>query len=102
MSCSGATRFETPAGAAKPKSKKTGKASSCLGADDKQLNCVAASIVMTTMYAARMAKPEMLRCVNMLATQLTRWTDLEDKKLHRAMSYLYHRSDDALVGWIAD
>ena len=84
------------AGAAKPKNTKT--ASSCLGADDKQLNCVAASIVMTTMYAARMAKPEMLRCVNMLATQLTRWSDLEDKKLHRSMSYLHHRSDDALVG----
>ena len=57
---------------------------------------------MTTMYAARMAKPEMSRCVGQMATQLIRWTELEDKKLHRAMSYLNSRSEDSLVGFIAD
>ena len=66
------------------------------------MNVTAASIIMTTMYAARMAKPELSRCVQMMATQLTRWTDVEDKKLHRMMSYLHGRSSDALVGFIAD
>ena len=68
----------------------------------RQLNVTAASIIMTTMYAARMAKPELLRCVGRLATQLTRWTSLEDKKLHRAMSYMHSRNSDVLVGFIAD
>ena len=63
---------------------------------------MAASIIMTTMYAARMAKPEMLRCVGMMATMLTRWTEAEDRKLHRSMCYLNSRSEDALVGFIAD
>ena len=49
-----------------------------------------------------MAKPEMLRCIGVMATMLTRWTSLEDKKLHRAISYLHRRSDDALIGFIAN
>ena len=57
---------------------------------------------MTTMYAARMAKPELSRCVGAMATLLTWWTETEDKKLHRAMTYLHHRTGDALVGFIAD
>ena len=70
--------------------------------DDKQLNVTAASIIMTTMYAARMAKPELQRCVGALATQLTRWTEHEDQRLHRMMSYMHSRLDDVLVGFIAD
>ena len=57
---------------------------------------------MTTMYAARVAKPEMCRCIGLMATQLTRWTPYEDKKLHRSMSYLNDRSDDVLTGFVAD
>merc|ERR1711911_68134 len=70
--------------------------------DDKQLNVVAASIIMTTMYAARMAKPELQRCIGALATQLTKWTDYEDRRLHRMMAYLHSRVEDMLVGFIAD
>ena len=72
------------------------------GGDDKQLNVTAASVIMTTMYAARMAKPELQRCVGALATQLTRWTEHEDQRLHRMMSYMHSRLDDVLVGFIAD
>ena len=70
--------------------------------DERQLNVTAASIIMTTMYAARMAKPELCRCIGIMTTQLTRWTPYEDKKLHRSMSYLNERSEDVLTGFIAD
>ena len=83
-------------------SSSSGASAKTAPSDDKQLNVTAASIIMTTMYAARMAKPELQRCVGSLATQLTRWTTDEDQRLHRLMSYMYSRADDMLVGFIAD
>ena len=45
------------------------------------MNTSAASIVMTTMYAARLACFELLRAVGGLSQFLTKWGDVEDKKL---------------------
>ncbi len=40
------------------------------------------------MYGARLARPDLLRCVSSLATQLTKWGPMEDERLHRMMSYI--------------
>ena len=71
---------ETRAAVTKPKKKNKGKTAQTTN-DHKQLNVAAASIIMQTMYAARMAKPELQRCVGALATSLTKWTNYEGRKL---------------------
>ena len=43
---------------------------------------------MTTMYCARIARPDLLRSVGKLATKLTKWTEVEDAKLFRLMCYI--------------
>ena len=78
-------------------SKKPKKKAVPLGSSERQLNVTAASIIMSTMYAARMAKPELSRCVQMMATQLTRWTELEDKKLHRSIEAVMHLLASLLI-----
>ena len=35
-------------------------------------------------------------------TQLTRWNEDDDRKLHHMMSYMNNRVDDVLIGFVAD
>ena len=37
-----------------------------------------------------------------MATKVSRWTPLEDKKLHRLMSYMHHSRDFRQIGFIGD
>ena len=57
---------------------------------------------MTVMYAARLARSDLLRPIGHLATKLHCWTPLEDKKLNRLMSYINTFSSDRSVGFIGD
>ena len=69
---------------------------------DNKMNTDAASIIMQTMYPARLARPELLRAVGHLAQFLTKWTDRQDKQLHRLMSYIQRACTDKLIGFIGD
>jgi hypothetical protein len=66
------------------------------------LNTGAASISMTTMYLARIARQDLLRAVGSIATQLTRWDETNDKQLFRLVSYLEHSKYDRQVGFVGD
>ena len=66
------------------------------------MNREAASIIMAIMYAARMARFDLLRAVGHLARKLTKWTDLEDKKLRRIVEYIHSTYDVRLTGFIRD
>ena len=67
-----------------------------------QYNKTAAGIIMQTMYGARMARPDLLRCVGHLATYLTKWTRAEDEKLHRMMAYIKKTLPYRQIGYIGD
>mgnify|MGYP001407813720 CR=1 FL=1 len=62
----------------------------------------AASVIMTSMYAARLARPDLLRCVGSLATKLTKWDAVQDKKLHKMMCYIQTSLPYRQVGFIGD
>ena len=62
----------------------------------------AAKVLMTFMYASRIARPDTLRAVTALASEITRWTTLCDKKLHRLVSYVHHTYNQCQVGWVGD
>ena len=68
----------------------------------KNVNASAASILMTVMYAARMARIDLLRAVGALARKLTKWGPLDDKKLRRLMEYIHGSTNERLTGFVGD
>ena len=49
---------------------------------------IAASITMKLMFAARCARPDLLRTISHLSTRLTKWTRRNDLELRRLTSYV--------------
>ena len=61
---------------------------------------VASKILMKVLYAARMARPDLLRATCYLATRITKWTAQCDKMLYRLMCYIYSTSMPCCMdGW---
>ena len=56
--------------------------------EPKDFNVPAARVIMKVMYAARMARPDLLRTIAFLARYFTKWTEAMDKRLHRLMVYI--------------
>ena len=50
------------------------------------LQPIAASILMKVLYAARVARIDLLEAVNALATKVSTWKGARDRRLHRLMS----------------
>ena len=50
------------------------------------------------MYAARMARPDLIRTISFLA-RLTKWSEEMDKRLHRLMSYIHHSYAYRIYAW---
>lgn len=63
---------------------------------------IASRVLMKVLYAARMARPDLLKAMNSLARMMTRWDALRDAKLHRLMCYVYSSVDKVQVGWVGD
>jgi hypothetical protein len=63
---------------------------------------VASKILMKILYAARMARPDLLRATCYLATRITKWTPQCDKMLYRLVCYIHSSLDYFLHGWIGD
>ena len=57
---------------------------------------------MKLLWAARLARPDLLRPVTYLATFVTKWTIKQDKMLHRLMCYVSSSLDGRLVAWVGD
>ena len=62
----------------------------------------AAAVLMKVLYGARMGRYDLIRPVQALASLITKWSDLCDRKLHRLMCYIYSTLDLSLYGWIGD
>ena len=66
------------------------------------LDTIAAKVVMKVFYAARVARPDLLRAVGHLSCYLTRWSPECDRRLHRLMCYVHSTLDMKTYGWIGD
>ena len=67
-----------------------------------KLHDIAARVLMKVLYAARMARPDLLRATNFLATKVTKWDTVCDKALHRLISYIHHSLELKLTNWVGD
>ena len=67
-----------------------------------RLATCASSILMQVMYAARMARHDLMRPTLRLATKITEWDDLCDRKLHRLIRYISTSRHKRLIGWVGD
>jgi hypothetical protein len=64
------------------------------------LQPIAAKVLMKILYAARMARFDLLRAVNHLACFITKWTPECDKRLRRLVSYIHSTKHYRMVGWV--
>ena len=62
----------------------------------------AASVLMKLLYAARIARFDLLRSINSLARNVTKWTKDDDVRLHHLMCYVNSTLDLKMVGWVGD
>ena len=67
-----------------------------------QLGKIALSILMRILYAARLARFDLLRITCKLATRVSRWTAADDARLLRLIQYIYHHASDRQTGFIGD
>ena len=57
---------------------------------------------MKILYAARMARFDLLRAVCHLACFITKWTTECDKRLHSLVCYIHSTKSHRMVGWVGD
>ena len=63
----------------------------------------AAGVLMKLLYAARIARFDLLRTVNRLARRITKWMEEDDAALFRLISFIQHSKEDKMIGgWVGD
>ena len=62
----------------------------------------ASRVPLKILYAARMARFDLLRATCYLATRITKWSKQCDRMLHRLVAYINSTLDVYMTGWIAD
>ena len=62
----------------------------------------AASVLMKLLYAARIAQFDLLRSINSLARNVTKWTVDDDAKLYHLMCYVNSSLTKRMTGWVGD
>jgi hypothetical protein len=67
-----------------------------------QLGSVASSILMKTLYCARMARFDFMRAVNRLACFVSKWTEECDRRLYRLICYIHSTKHWRMHGWCGD
>ena len=58
----------------------------------------AASVLMKLLYAAHIARFDLLRSINMLARNVTKWSKQDDVRLHHLMCYVQSTKGKKLIG----
>ena len=62
----------------------------------------AASVLMKLLYAARIARFDLLRSINSMARNVTEWTIDDDAKLYHLMCYVNSSLSKRMTGWVGD
>lgn len=63
---------------------------------------IAVCVIMKILYGARMARYDLLRPVQYLASSVTKWTPQCDRDLHRLICYINSTLDYRQISWIGD
>ena len=58
-------------------------------------------MLMKMLYAARMARFDLLKATNSLARKLTKWDKKCDLQLRRLVAYIWSSLDKRLVGYVS-
>ena len=82
----------------KDKSKKDKNSDDSRGA----LAGAAARVLMKVLYAARLARYDLLRGVGALASMITKWDKWQDRKLHKLMCYINSTLKIGMISWVSD
>jgi hypothetical protein len=67
-----------------------------------ELQPIAARILMKILFAARMARYDLLRPTCYLATKITKWSARCDRALHRLVCYINCSLDIKMTTWVGD
>jgi hypothetical protein len=67
-----------------------------------QLADAAASVLMKILYAARMARFDLLRPVQGLAKSFTKWKPRHDEELYKLVCYIHTTKHKKTIGWVGD
>ena len=67
-----------------------------------ELQPIASRVLMKVLFAARMARFDLLRATQGLASRVTKWSPDCDKSLHRLMCYIHTTPDRTMVGFVGD
>ncbi len=57
---------------------------------------------MKLLYAARIARFGLLRSINNLARNVTKWSKKDDVRLHHLMCYVNSSKSKKMIGWVGD
>ena len=57
---------------------------------------------MKLLYAARIARFDLLRSINNLARNVTKWSCKDDVRLHHLICYVQSSKSKKMVGWVGD
>ena len=68
----------------------------------KDLGPIAIKCLMKVLYGARMARYDLLRPCNFLASKVTKWDKVCDRKLHRMMCYIQSTLEIRMIGKVGD
>ena len=71
-------------------------------ADSGELNDICVKVLMKVLYGARMCRYDLLRATCTLASNATRWTREDDRKLHKLMCYINSTLDYRMYGKVGD
>ena len=67
-----------------------------------KLKGIASKVLMKILFAARMARFDLLRATQSLASRVTKWSTDCDIALHRLVSYIHGSKDKYLQGFVGD
>ena len=74
--------------------------------DDKEtpgrLQPIASKVLMKILFAARMARPDLLRATQSLASRVTKWSIECDIALHRLVAYVHSSTKVFMEGFVGD
>ena len=66
------------------------------------LQGISAMLLMTVLYAARVARYDLFKPINFLAKRMTKWDSKCDRGLHQLMSYINETKDQVMLGYIGE
>ena len=87
----------------KSKATASAKKSTPEGWDNKgKLAGIASKVLMKVLWAARLARYDLLKAVSYLARFVTRWSTRCDEMLHRLVCYIDSTKHHRMVSWVGD